>query len=296
MTKTYSEKLFEYNDNPIETIDLPDNVKCFTFFNYIAKLWTDIKFNLDKIRVTVSPDYYSIPPHLFEKIYLALHSPKIIPEFHVGTNFIEVKLGSRNTVTYCKMKIDKKSESNCYDYEHGDSIRSDCVTICVMKKLQNEIGDVDSLIHSFLVRKENFSKLRKFNKSRLYAIYENSHTKDAGIKMKEECLKQCKPDCSFTYYIHEITTTETSSNPPYIYSTISIQHNYLPDVYLQHLPETTFISFISNFGGLLGMWMGISVIVIFENIFSISKLIRKYYPKNQKVFIQSTSYNLNHFH
>ena len=45
---------------------------------------------------------------------------------------------------------------------------------------------------------------------------------------------------------------------------ISIQHNHIHDVYLHHLPETTFISFISNFGGLLGMWLGISAFMIFE--------------------------------
>ena len=131
----YTNKTFQYNDNPIETISLqPPLVKCFTFFNYISKLWIDMKFNLDKISIVIQPNFNWLPPHFIDKYYLAVHSPKMIPEFKIGTNFIEVKMGI-STITYCKMKIDRKYESNCNDYEQGDDIRSDCVTICVMKRL-----------------------------------------------------------------------------------------------------------------------------------------------------------------
>ena len=130
----YSNKTFQYNDHPIETVGFQDRVKCFTFFNYISKLWTDMKFNLDKITIIIQPNFNWLAPHFIEKYFLAVHSPKMIPEFKIGTNFIEIKPGI-STVTYCKMKIDRKYESNCNDYEQGDSIRSDCVTICAIKRL-----------------------------------------------------------------------------------------------------------------------------------------------------------------
>ena len=41
----------------------------------------------------------------------------------------------------------------------------------------------------------------------------------------------------------------------------------------------TFISFMSNFGGLLGMWLGLSVLIIFENAHSILSYLLNYFSK-----------------
>ena len=161
-----------------------------------------MKFILDKISMVIIPNFNWLPPNLINKYYLALHSPNIIPEFKIGTNFIEIKPSTISKVTYCK--IEKNYQSNCIDYEKGDDIRSDCVTICVIKRLRNEFHDVTSLYHSFLLRKEHFSKLQKFNKSRKFKYYNTYQL----IDMREQCLKQCKPDCSFSYYLYDITTNE----------------------------------------------------------------------------------------
>ena len=251
----------------------------------------DTKFNLDKIRILINPNFNWFPPHLYDKFYLALHSPKIIPEFKIGTNFIEVKPGL-SAVTYCKMKIDRKHESNCNDYEHDDGIRSDCVTICVMKRLQKEIGGVRSLLNEFLLRKEFSSKLQKFNKSRIIK-YQPTYPL---LEIREHCLEQCKPDCSFSYYLYDITSGHSIS-PHSIghLSSITIQHNHIPDVHLRHLPETTFISFISNFGGLLGMWLGVNALLVFEQFLNVSKNIIKYFSKTKPrtIIIHRPSYTLN---
>ena len=69
---------------------------------------------------------------------------------------------------------------------------------------------------------------------------------------KQECMQQCKQDCSFSYYVYDITIGKDiksiNFNSP---STITINQKQIPDIYIKHIPETTFISFISNFGGLL---------------------------------------------
>ena len=250
----------------------------------------DIKFNLDKIAIYIEPNFNWLPPHLLDKYYLALHSPKMIPEFKIGTNFIEVKPGI-STVTYCKMKIDKKYESNCHDYEHDNGIRSDCVTICVMKNLQNVIGDVKTIEHSLLLRKEYFSKIEKFNITRI-----KKFMADPFIEIREQCLKQCKEDCSFSYYLYDITSVQTTSTyDTYKLSTITIQHNHIPDVCLRHLPETTFISFISCFGGLLGMWLGINALLIFDKLFLVSKITLKNFSKSKPrpIIIHRPSYTLS---
>ena len=39
----------------------------------------------------------------------------------------------------------------------------------------------------------------------------------------------------------------------------------MPDIIIKYLPQTTFLSLVCNFGGLLGMWLGLSVLNIFES-------------------------------
>ena len=52
-----------------------------------------------------------------------------------------------------------------------------------------------------------------------------------------------------------------------------------------------FVSFIGNFGGLLGMWLGISVMEIFDDIYKLSNklimMMAKSHEKKNKLFIQS---------
>ena len=80
-------------------------------------------------------------------------------------------------------------------------------------------------------------------------------------------------------------------------SVITIQHNRLPDLFISYVPETTFITFIGNFGGLLGMWLGISVITIFHDVFNLFKnllmTIKSSHAKKKKLFVQSNIYLMN---
>jgi hypothetical protein len=45
---------------------------------------------------------------------------------------------------------------------------------------------------------------------------------------------------------------------------VHISHNRLPDQEIRHMPEITFVSFLSSFGGLAGMWLGLSVFALYE--------------------------------
>ena len=60
-----------------------------------------------------------------------------------------------------------------------------------------------------------------------------------------------------------------------------IKHSKIPDVLITHLPEITFNAFVCNFGGLLGLWLGLSVFAIFRGI---RDILLKLFDKRQQTF------------
>ena len=220
-----------------------------------------------------------------KRYYFAIHSPKNIPEFNFGRNFIVIQPNKGQAVTFNKIHIDVNNAINCHNYEHDEYLRSDCIAICVLKKIQHKNGHYFAMKSEFLFMNRYKNLLRDFNRT----LYKNPDRIEPSSEFKPECMKQCKQDCSFEYYVYDITFgSEKEPNFYYKGSNIHIYHKLIPDIYIKHIPETTFISFISNFGGLLGMWLGISVILIFENIFNLFKqIIGKFSkPKPGNLFIQ----------
>ena len=285
-------KVYTYQDKPIETVNMKGRGKCFTFFSSINKLTRDIEFDLDQYEIAVYPSINWLPLHYLNKYYFALHSPNIIPEFKIGTTLIEVTPGAMNTITYSKMTVDRKYDFGCHRYDDSKSSWTDCMAVCVMKNVQIKYGDAKTLYTSFLLRAEYLDQLEKFNKSKPILYYIRG---DPGIEMKQECTKQCRPPCHISYFVYDIGSfTKLSDSDTDKTTIINIQHNHIPDVYLRHLPEITFISFISNFGGLLGMWLGMSVLLICKNIQLVfnhfHNLMSK--PKSNNLIFKRTSHNL----
>ena len=54
----------------------------------------------------------------------------------------------------------------------------------------------------------------------------------------------------------------------------------MPDILIRYIPEITFNSFACNFGGLLGMWLGVSILSIISHF--------------KSVIINYKNYNSNH--
>ena len=282
---------YNFNDSPIESFNILFNVKCFTFFSYISQSWKDIQIDFIKFGIDIIPKYNWIPPHMIKRYYLALHSPKSIPLFEYGSNFIEIKPNKAHAVTFNKINVDVNNAVKCHNYDDDEYLSSDCIAICVLTKIQNKYGRLHVMDTLFLYM-ENYSKLlRNFNQSH----YFEPDKKDLAREFKPECMQQCKPDCSFSYYLYDISIgAERSTNDYDKESRIYIYHKQIADIYIKHIPEATFISFISNFGGLLGMWLGVSVILILENIFQLLKRLIEHFskPKHTKLFIQHIQNNI----
>ena len=88
--------------------------------------------------------------------------------------------------------------------------------------------------------------------------------------IKPNCEKKCRKDCSYTYYFNEFKTLTGTKNQV----KITLQHNSMPDIVIKYLSQTTFLSIICNFGGLLGMWLGLSFVNILNQLARTFKQIK----------------------
>ena len=109
--------------------------------------------------------------------------------------------------------------------------------------------------------------------NRLISCYDSGYN-FRNFKIKLDCEKMCKIECNFKYYRMEIVRIENIFQK----NVIDIRHNEYPDIFVKHIPETTLIDFVCNFGGLLGIWLGLSFFSVVNNIFEIitKTVYRKY--------------------
>ena len=90
-----------------------------------------------------------------------------------------------------------------------------------------------------------------------------------NLAIMENCQKICKVECNFIYYPLEIERNDEPEEENHIW----IHHSEYPDIYVEHIPEMNMIHFLCDFGGLLGMWLGLSLFGILNGIFNILRKI-----------------------
>ena len=87
-----------------------------------------------------------------------------------------------------------------------------------------------------------------------------------------KCRKQCKQNCFkelFDLDIYEVEDKEMAlvfgndKNEPNI-SYFAVLNKLYAQTHSYHLPRIKFIDFLSNIGGLMGLWLGLSVITLFD--------------------------------
>ena len=101
---------------------------------------------------------------------------------------------------------------------------------------------------------------------------------------------KCHKECYFRYYW--VNMLEVRDNDDYEWMDVSIivKHNAMPDLFIRHIPEMPFITFICNFGGLLGMWLGVSFLTILSAALPLIRRWVRHIPVN---YFQNCTFNFN---
>ena len=60
---------------------------------------------------------------------------------------------------------------------------------------------------------------------------------------------------------------------------VTLYRNGYPDVVIEYIPEISLIAVIGNFGGLLGMWLGVSVLSSLDITINMTKQFRTLFIK-----------------
>ena len=292
----YTNSSFIHKDNPIETVNFQHNAKCFTFFSFLNLDWIDIKLDLDLIQIWIYNNNNWFPPHMLTKFYLAIHSPKIIPELRMGLEFVEILPNADYYASFSKINVDRyysETNSNCKDYniKKYHKLRSDCIATCILKKLGENVAYYTQSISS-LLRIDHFNDIEKPTYN-----YTNYYSYNRITDITQECHRIFKQNCKYSYYLYDISMIRKFyefTNEHDKMATVTLQHNRLPDLFVRHIPETTFISFVGNFGGLLGMWLGVNAWIMFDTFYMLThkiiKAIGKKDIQQNKIFIQRNNY------
>ena len=234
-------------------------------------------------------------------MYLMIHSPNHFPDAN-DQNLGILTLGKSHFITYSQLRTELLGlgyDTNCYeydlDYKYGNfNMRSDCLTWCN----QNEVNKYCKT-EAFVTSMHNLIRDKTLYHAPISTIghcFLNDSQKKS--ELRSFCLKSCREDCRFTSYDKVKTIAMDENNTDTV--GVFIMHNNMPDILIKSIPEITFISFVCNFGGLMGMWLGISILVIFDDVCkAIGLLISKRNVFNQMIFIlhlhktKTTNFNNN---
>ena len=255
-------KLFTFK--PIESIDLFNRFKCLTFFDEKQIPVSKNKVNLRDIEFHV---YFSKSWFPFDStigISIAIHSPNVIPGRDSFVNLLGK--GSLYNIFYSKLEdIRLNNYDNCIDrgdIENDNDTRTYCLDKCFMDSLSSEC-------FALFARNRQHSLRRYQLPSSLNNCYNLTNYEDDVL----QCYIKCKEDC---YQAHYFVKVEIKQKPDGI-STVNdafrivLQSNSRPNKLIEHFAELTFLALICDFGGLIGMYLGISLQSVTCDIWEMAK-------------------------
>lgn len=281
LAMTESETLVELS-RPIPFASIApfsDPRKCFTFFNEFDKNYRNKKFKLIRLEMRFKHDNHTFPvdEYYTGDFHIAIHSANFLPQYAREESFKNLRMNQINAISFSETRttlLPQPYDTNCKVYQFDDTgqenMRSDCHQKCVDHFLLHKYPEVKCISTNAnfkLVRRDNlddFAHLSLCNYGN-FAKEFNKEMVHSQLKEDHECAKRCLKNCRESFYDFTIDVIKGHSDITMRNEfSITLQHNRFPDQIIEHKPIMSWIELMSNFGGLLGMWLGLSVAFVFQ--------------------------------
>ena len=262
-----------------------DPRKCITIFSVFDEFYKNTKLATIQLVLLFEHKNMSFPTRIYytDDFYIALHSPNILPEYQRDNIFQKLTMGKINFITYSESQtklLPPPYETKCRDYvtdENGLTYtRSDCLHECLNSGLEEKfkLNCTWTFSNYKLVREhtninKTFCNYTHQGDVRLREIFSEQN------KLQNICEDFCHKNCFESFYSYEIDIRfhDYFSEERNKFS-ISLQHSRFPDQVIEHKPIMDWITLISNSGGLMGMWLGMSFAFIIVKF--LDKIFAKY--------------------
>ena len=152
-------------------------------------------------------------------------------------------------------RLGHQYDTNClnYDRESEFATRHDCIKSYFITEIEPICNRSTLVGYGFLMRSApNDTIIESCTISNRMYMHTN-----------EKCTQSCRMNCHESYYSQRFDV-ESTVNGTLMLMTKDWK---LPDLTIKYIPEMNFMAFVCNFGGLLGMWLGLSFVNILSTIY-----------------------------
>ena len=257
-----------------------DPRKCITIFSVFDKFYKNTKLKIILLVLLFEHKNMSFPYNKYYDgdFYIALHSSNILPNYERDNIFQKMNMGKINFITYSESQtklLQSPYQTNCREYKtDGNGLRSDCLHNCVNSRLEEKFNlNCTWTFANFKLVRENSPIDKPFCNYTKELLLREVFTEQN--KLQNICEEFCPKNCFESFYSYEIETRKGDFfNETRNRFSISIEHNRFPDQVIEHKPILDWITLISNSGGLMGMWLGMSFSLIINKL--LDRLFAKY--------------------
>ena len=248
--------------------------KCFTLFSALDSSFNKLKSKLKHFIIPIHFPRQWFPYRKEYVIYIAVHSPKIMPPSKLFTTINQL---GEYSIIYSKVENQEHpgiASCSNYDlnYKHGNfNMKSDC-------HLQSLIKHYGKSCHLDIMLRQSHLPYRKTQ----FPDESSNITKPCLFDhvdyfyKEEEYQGKCPDECHQEYYFLDIEMEEKlSSKTPLRRRSIELHlvPSPRPKITITHSREMTLMSLVCNFGGLLGIWLGVSLLDTLNYCWKIFKII-----------------------
>ena len=258
-----------------------DPRQCFTYFTeFYSNYKYGDKFKLIKLEMNFYHDKHDFPlsEYNYGDFHIALHSTNCLPKYFREETFMALKMTKKNVITFHEILtkyLEPPFDNECKWYNltqtHND-MRSDCVRKCIdqdLMKFDPRTKCISTAQNFKLIRRENLNEFEslKLCNYQNYTMELMKKKIQLQIELEHRCQSECPVNCREKFYDFRIGVANVHGD---IHRDnefgILVMHDRFPDQLIEHKPMMSWIEMISNLGGLLGMWLGLSVVTLFEYI------------------------------